>query len=115
MSEAEITLKEHFIALLEAQQRRVEEHFDMINRALEKSEWELNRRLSALNELRNEVLSDRGQFIQANACKIIHKDIDNWRETISEKITIIETRSLTWTTALVVFFVMVNIAMKFWK
>ncbi len=115
MPESEITLKEHFIALLQAQQRRVEEHFDMINRALEKSEYELNRRLSALNELRNEVLSDRGQFIQANACKITHKDLDNWRTLMNEKVTIIETRSLTWMAALAVFFILVNIATKFWK
>ena len=76
---------------------------------------DLERRLEGLNQLRREVQSDREQFVEKKVYDIKTKGYDDWCADISTRITKIETRSVVWTTAIGIFFVIVQIAIYLLK
>lgn len=58
-----VSLKEHLEALLAEHDRRISMRFDAMDKALTLSREELGRRLADLNQLRQEVLTDRSTFV----------------------------------------------------
>jgi hypothetical protein len=73
------------------------------------------RRLLTLNELRKEVIEDRGVLVTVD---VFHAQIDRLNGMLTNferRLTIIETRAITWTAAIGVFFVILQIALRFWK
>ncbi len=89
----------------------VEMRFRALEKATESDRIELERRLSDLNKLRDDVVKDRVAFITKDTYSGTETARSLWRETyeaelksISDRILIIETRSVTWTAALGVFF-----------
>jgi len=108
MSEDEcnrVHLKEH----LETRMAELEERFSIRMRssdeALRLARQDMERRLEELNKLRSEVTADRGQFI--------HKEVyDLWHDLVEKRLTTVETRSVTWTAAIALFFIIVSVILK---
>jgi hypothetical protein len=76
---------------------------------------DLERRLEGLNQLRKEVQSDREQFVKKETYEIKTSWYDEWCNDVSSRLTKIETRSVVWTTAIGIFFVIVQIAIYLLK
>ncbi len=89
----------------------VEMRFKALEKATESDRIELERRLNDLNKLRDEVVKDRIAFISKDTYLGTETARALWRETyeaelksISDRLLIIETRSVTWTAAIGIFF-----------
>jgi hypothetical protein len=108
----DITLREFFETQMKNQRENTNMRFDALDKALQLSRDEMNRRLEGLNQLRNEVITDRGAFIQREICNQQHKELGTWKEAVTKKLTVLETRSITWTAAVGVFFLIISIMMR---
>ncbi len=89
----------------------VEMRFKALDKATESDRIELERRLADLNKLREDVIKDRIAFITKDTYIGTETARALWRETyeaelkaISDRILVIETRSVTWTAAMGIFF-----------
>ncbi len=89
----------------------VEMRFKALEKATESDRVELERRLADLNKLRDDVVKDRVAFITKDTYSGTETARALWRDTyetelksISDRLLVIETRSVTWTAALGVFF-----------
>ena len=111
-SDDKVTLKEFFLKLLEEQTKRIDTRFDSLDKALTLSHEEMERRLQGLNQLREEVMSDRSQFALRERCEARHKDLQSWQDSVNSKLTTLETRSITWTAAVGIFFLIISVAMR---
>ncbi len=94
----EVTLKEY-----------IDVKFQALNDSVITAKSELDRRLADMNELRKEVLLDRRQFLNLEVFNATLKEWSMWRETTVNRITIMETRAVTWTAALGVFFIVLQL------
>ena len=86
---------------------------DGADKALELKAKDLENRLHALNELRAEVLRDRMMFLTKETYDIKTTGYDAWCAGIDKKIVAIETKILTWTAALGVFFVLLQLFLHY--
>ncbi len=89
----------------------VEMRFMALEKATESDRIELERRLADLNKLREDVVKDRVAFVTKDIYGGAETARTLWRDAyevelkaISDRILIIETRSVTWTAALGIFF-----------
>jgi hypothetical protein len=80
---------------------------------------DVDRRLADLNKLREEVVEDREQFVSKNYFDPMMRERNAWRDAISDRLNInsdritrIETKGNTWTVAVGVFFVVLQIALQ---
>jgi hypothetical protein len=96
--------------------------YDSMETALNLRASELDRRLEATNRLREEVTKDREDFVRVNIYDAKHESvlisINNVQEMVARlatRLTIIETRSITWTLAVGFFFVVLQIAIALWR
>ncbi len=99
----------------------VDTKFDNQEKALVTAKSELDRRLREMNEFRKENLEDRALFLRTErfegilkewtAWRYEHSDESNaWRARIDNRVTVIETRSITWTSILGVIFTVIQVA-----
>lgn len=110
-----VTLKEHFEVVLNEREKRLLDKFDAERDALSVAKQELERRLGVLNELRQSVEKDRAQFVKQDVYDTKTQYYDEWCKTVDRSITTIQTRSVTWTAALGVIFIIVQILLKYWR
>ena len=96
------------------------ERFRSAAEAVTLAQVENERRLVGLNELRREVTNDRDQLLTRAVFDVTIKEWSMWREglikdiaLLQTRLTVIETRSITWTAALGIFFAAVQIVL-FW-
>ncbi len=89
----------------------VEMRFLALEKATESDRIELERRLTDLNKLREDVVKDRIAFVSKDIYTGAETARTVWRETydnelklISDRLLVIETRSVTWTAAMGIFF-----------
>ena len=75
---------------------------------------ELERRLEGLNQLRQDVVKDREILVRRDYYDLNHGALRNSLHSAIERITVLETRSVVWTLAIGVFFVVCQIALHFW-
>jgi hypothetical protein len=108
----EITLEKFFSRLLEEQDKRMTLRFDALDKALILNRGEMERRLEGMNQLRAEVLSDRGQFTLKGKCDEKHLALIDWQNLVNKKLTVLETRSITWTAAVGLFFLIISFVMR---
>ncbi len=95
----------------------VEMRFKALEKATESDRIELERRLTDLNKLREEVVKDRVAFVSKDIYTGTETARSVWRETyeaelkaISDRILVIETRSVTWTAAIGILFAVLQVA-----
>lgn len=101
-----------------AQQRELDAKHQAMESAVRLAREEVGRRLGELNQLRSEVIDDRDQFVSKLQFEPMMRERDAWREsvterinTINDRITRIETKGNTWTVAIGLFFVLLQIAL----
>ncbi len=101
-----ISLKEFFTVLLKEQEMRINLRFDAMDKAL---------------NVARETL-ERSDFIREGHCIGVHKTVNEWRTGVDEKIlnhdtrlTKAETRSITWTAAVGILFLLLNVIMRFYR
>jgi hypothetical protein len=100
-----------------AQQSANEHALESARLAIRKSEESTEKRLELLNELRKEVTQDREFLVQKTTYEPAHRELEKWKEKTEVRLNTIETRSVTWTAALGIFFVILQIvigAIEFW-
>ena len=76
---------------------------------------DLERRLGGLNELRNEVTKDRDQFLRSETYGNKTEFYDRWITSVEKRLTVIGTRSITWTAAIAIFFLVTQIVIYWVK
>jgi len=84
-----------------------------MDKALDLKSRDLENRLHTLNELRAEVIRDRMMFLTKETYDIKTQGYDVWCLGIDKKIVTIETKILTWTAALGVFFVLLQLFLHY--
>jgi len=93
----------------------IRERFEGNDKALKILADQMERRLEALNELRSEVTKDREDLVQKRVYDIQVQQYNTSVENFARRLTIIETRSVTWTAALGTLFLLVQLILHFWK
>jgi len=109
-----VSLKEFFENKLDALEHQTNLRFDSLDRALNLARDDAKVKYDHLNALRQEVTTDRGTLVAKEQCLRIHKDMATWMDTVNRKLTILETRSITWTAAVGIFFVIVTFVMRWY-
>ena len=99
----------------------IDHRFKALDDALTVRTTELERRLAGLNELRNEVTKDRDQFVKKDTYDLrvgyYDKYIDDTRKehlNLVSRVTVIETRTIVWTSVLGVAFTLLQIILHFY-
>jgi hypothetical protein len=107
-----ISLKEFLEEKLNSLEHQTNMRFDSLDKALNLAREDARVKYEHLNALRSEVTTDRGLLVKIDMCKQQHNDLGRWKEIIDKKLTILETRSITWTAAVGIFFVMITLVMR---
>ena len=96
--------------------------FANMETALNLRSVDIDRRLDATNKLREEVTKDREDFVRATTYDAKHEsvlisitNVQDMTARLATRLTIIETRSITWTLAVGVFFMLLQIAIAIWE
>mgnify|MGYP001285112536 CR=1 FL=1 len=94
---------------------------DALDEAMVLRTTDLERRLAALNELRGDVVKDRDQFVRKEAYDFAHRalevqtqNVDGKVNLIINRLTAIETRAVTWTASVALFFMVLQVVLHFW-
>lgn len=74
-----------------------------------------DKRVGMLNELRKDVLTDREQFVNKVAHDIKEAVIDKQVSELRDRVTVLETRIVTWISAVGAVLVLVEIALRLIK
>ncbi len=106
-----VSLREYIEKIIAGHERELAVRLSAMEAALALARDDVARRLADLNQLRREVIEDRDQFVPKNQFEPMMRERDSWRDGISDRVTKIETKGNTWTVAIGVFFVIVQIAM----
>ena len=115
---SDVPLREYLETMFAAQQRELDAKHQAMEAAVRLAREEVGRRLGELNQLRSEVIDDRDQFVSKMQFEPMMRERDAWRESVTERInaindriTRIETKGATWTVAIGLFFVLLQIAL----
>ncbi len=115
---SDVPLREYFETIIAANQRELAAKHLSMEASMLVARDEVARRLTELNQLRSEVIDDRDQFVSKNEFEPAMRERDQWREVVadrlnavSDRITRIETKGNTWTVAIGIFFVLLQIAL----
>lgn len=93
--------------------KKIEARLDGMDEALGLRTRELERRLEGLNELRSEVIKDREQFLRQEVYNIKTSQYDAWVMQTNKRLTVMETRSIVWTAAIAIGFVVIQIILHY--
>ena len=91
------------------------ERLNGMDRALAIRAADLERRLEGLNQLRQEVVRDREMFLNKEVYNTKTAFYDGWCSEVNDRLTKIETRSIVWTSAIVLIFTIVEILVRMVK
>jgi hypothetical protein len=101
-------------------QEMIDHRFEAMDDAVAARAKELERRLEGLNELREQVISDRDEFLRKETYDLrvqyYDKYIDDTRIThqgLVNRVTVIETRSIVWTSVIGVAFTILQVLLHF--
>jgi len=99
----------NYIHIKEYFEKIIDLRFDANRNELNASKEVLKKDLDHLNALRTEVLTDRSEFIRAGVYNAKVTNDDKWQREIDKRLTVIETRSITYPAALALFFIITQI------
>lgn len=84
-----------------------------MDKALELKAKDLENRLHSLNQLREEVQRDREMFLTKEIYEAKTQGYDAWCSGVDKKIVAIETKILTWTSVVIGFFAILQLALHY--
>jgi len=105
---------DNFVSLREHLERMVDLRFAAAHEALGHARAELERRLELLNHAHEQAVKDREEFVRKPEYDIKMAYYDEWCRGVDKKLTTMETRSVTWTAAIALFFIIVQVALHIW-
>lgn len=76
---------------------------------------EVSRRLSELNHAHETAVKEQARTLPREMFDQWRAEHDKWRDIVNRELTAMTTRSMTWTAALGIAFIIVQIALSFWK
>jgi hypothetical protein len=100
---------------MELQLKRIEERMDSMDVALDLRSGELERRLGGMNELREEVVRDRAQFVFRESHDAREAILREFITLLDKKIEKIETRFSTWLIAIALIVTVLQLFIHFMK
>ncbi len=109
-----VSLRDFFESRMKSAAENINIRFDALDRALKLAQDDARIKYEHLNALRTEVTTDRGVLVQKEQCTRMHKDLGTWMDGVNRKLTILETRSITWTAAVGVFFLVITLVMRWY-
>ena len=115
LKEGYVQLRDHLEVLLMEREKYFNVRFDALYENLKLARYDLERRLEGLNELRKDVEKDRELLLRKEAFEDKIKFYDEWIPQVNKRLTVMETRSVVWTAAIAIFFILINIALRIWK
>ena len=93
---------------------RLEEQLKAHKIALDLSKEEMNRRLEGLNELRNQVVLDRSEFVKQETYSEKIDSTDKWCITTDKRLTTVENKT-SFATILAVVIIVAEIILKMFE
>ena len=108
-------LKDQLEALWAERKANIDYQFDANNERLKATAKVLEHRLEVLNHAHEQSIQDGSDFVNRKEYNAKMDDIANWQHQVNKELTILTTRSYTWTLALGIFFVFIQIVLKFWE
>lgn len=75
---------------------------------------DLDRRILEINHWKDEALDERDHFVDKERYEDRHDMLERDMHIMTNRITVLETRSVVWTLAIGIFFVICQIALHFW-
>ncbi len=109
-----VSLKEFLEEKLVSLSIQTNLRFDSLDKALTLAREEAREKYEHLNALRTEVTTDRGILVAKETCLKLHKDMTVWMGSVDKKLTVLETRSITWTAAVGIFFLVITLVMRWY-
>ena len=103
------------ISVLEHIGKIIELRFASTESAMQLYREDMKGRLQALNDLRAEVTRDRDLLLPRETFDLWVRERRGWHDTVNERLTKIETRALTWTASLALFFTILTLALAWWR
>jgi len=109
-----VLLREYIDRLMTEKDKYYDLCFKNASRALDLSKSELDRRLEELNELRKSVEKDRIQFVKVESFNYKTEAIEHSISSLDKRITVIETRIITWIGSIGAFFLIIQVVLWIW-
>jgi len=109
-----VLLREYIDRIMAEKDKYYELCFRNSQNALSLSKTELDRRLEDLNELRKSVEKDRAQFVKLETFNFKIEAEDSLIASLDKRITVIETRILTWVGMIGALFFIIQISLWIW-
>lgn len=98
---------------LDEREKQMNIQFKAFDERIETAKIVMDHRLAILNELREDVIKDRNQFVKIDSYNAKSDSRELLFADLFRRITIIETRTVVWTSALAFFVIIVQIAIHF--
>lgn len=111
----DVSLKEYLESLVRERTQRIDERLDGMAQAIVVAKAETERRLEELNQLRKDVIIDRNAFVRTDVYYPRQQALEKDVVALATRQTKTETRSITWTAALGVGFLLVGLLMRYLK
>jgi HD superfamily phosphohydrolase len=99
---------------LNACEKLQDTRFDATEKALLLRTADMEGRLEYLNALRTEVTKDRAQFLLRDSYDTAHESLRTNAIDLGRRLTVVETRSITWTAAIGLIFLVVQFVLAYW-
>ena len=110
-----VDLRDHLEMLIREKQVQAELRFRAQHDALVIQTKELDKRLDSLNHAHEKAQTRDAEYVKDSEYKIKTTYYDEWCRGVDQKLTTLETRSMTWTAAIALFFVIIQIVIRFWR
>jgi len=114
-----VSLQHYIEKLIEERTKQNELQFKDMDKALHLASQEMERRLEGLNEMRSSYEKDRSEFVKVESFRLqisgIERAINDFEKTLNKidnRITAVESRSRTWSAAIIMFLVILQIIIK---
>jgi len=112
--EAQVEKSDNFVSLREHLERMVDLRFVAAHEALGHARVELDRRLDLLNHAHEQAKQKDAEFVKKSEYDIKTAYYDEWCRGVDKKLTMMETRAVTWTAAIALFFLIIQIGLHIW-
>jgi uncharacterized protein YhaN len=111
-----VNLQYHFERLWMEKDKLIDQRFQASADARLAAKEDTERRLEALNALRESVEKDRSQFVKGETYDVKTKYYDEWCRMMEARMTSVETKIVTWVAAVALFSVIIQIVLRLvWK
>ena len=114
-----VSLQHYIEKLIEERTKQNELQFKDMDKALHLASQEMERRLEGLNEMRSSYEKDRSEFVKVESFRLqmsgIERAINDFEKTLNKidnRITAVESKSRTWSAAIIMFLVILQIIIK---